>query len=108
MLTNPLRAQVYEKVAEVPRGRITTYGDIAKSIGLPTYSRHVGVALRSLPSAKLIPWWRVVNSQGKVSFRPRDRREGGSIQKRRLEAEGVVFRTSGTIANWTNLLHEFE
>ncbi|CAK0889020.1 unnamed protein product, partial [Prorocentrum cordatum] len=72
---------------EVPRGRVSTYGDVAKALGCPAHSRHVGRALGLLPEGaelrrRAVPWWRVVNGAGVI-------RTGGGDQQRLLEAEGV-------------------
>ena len=92
---------------------LTTYGAIAKALGLPNYSRHVGFALAGCDGAK-VPWWRVINSSGKVSWRPKDRIGEGtkanpfkSKQVVLLEKEGHWFSETGTLAGWTRKLHEF-
>ncbi|CAE8632922.1 unnamed protein product [Polarella glacialis] len=89
---------VWRKVQEVPRGRVTSYGDVARALGSENHSRHVGRALRALPSGDFkakgpVPWWRVVNSAGQVAFRPDDIVDSGSRshQQNRLAAEGISF-----------------
>lgn len=79
---------VYEIVREIPRGKVATYGQIAKLLGLPHHARHVGFALSNLAVDSTVPWYRVVNAQGKIHPR-----HGGqpSFQRQRLEAEGIVF-----------------
>lgn len=81
--------RIWAAVAAVPRGRVATYGQIAQRAGLGRLARHVGWALHALPDGSAVPWHRVVNAQGRLSFPPRSAhyRE----QRRRLEAEGVVF-----------------
>ena len=56
---------------------------------LPGYARYVGYTMKNLPKGTKLPWHRVVNSQGKLSF-PRDSRQY-QTQKKKLEAEGIVF-----------------
>ena len=56
---------------------------------LPGYARYVGYTMKMLPAGTKLPWHRVLNSQGKLSF-PVDSRQYQS-QKNKLEAEGVVF-----------------
>jgi methylated-DNA-protein-cysteine methyltransferase-like protein len=85
---------VWMIVRQVPRGRVTTYGQIASMIpppeGIepPTYdrlaARWVGVAMSVCPDN--VPWQRVINSQGKISPRP-----GVHRQRQLLETEGVIF-----------------
>lgn len=72
---------VYETVQQIPFGRVCTYGHIARLIGRPENSRQVGFALKHLPNptddcrreeiefhSDNVPWWRVINSHGKISF----------------------------------------
>lgn len=76
-------------IRNIPIGRVTTYGDVAKRAGLPGYARQVGYILKNLPENSQLPWHRVINSQGKISF-PADT-EKYREQKQRLTAEGLVF-----------------
>jgi len=103
----------------VPEGRVTTYGAIAAALGSKKVARHVGWALNALSQgsddlSELVPWWRVVNSRGEVSFRPSDRTGAGgsSRQAELLEAEGIVFTPGpgGTrkIKDFDELLWTFE
>lgn len=89
-----LYALVYETVLEIPSGKVATYGQIAKLLGLPNHARHVGFALSNLAADSNVPWHRVVNAQGKTHPR-----HGGqpSFQRKRLEAEGIEFNDSGKI-----------
>lgn len=101
---------VWGKVCEIPMGSVSTYGDIATALGTPGYSRHVGRALSALPHGCVkglghVPWWRVVNCTGSISFRDCDRvKQGsGSRQRNKLEAEGFEFasrRGSASIKNF--------
>lgn len=56
-------AEVYSVVAQIPAGRVTTYGQIARLIGMPGYARRVGHALAAAPAG--LPCHRVVNSAGR-------------------------------------------
>ena len=88
--------RIYAVVRRVPRGRVTTNGDVAKLAGLPGQARQVGYALHALRSGDDdVPWQRVVNARGEVSARS----EPGSelLQRRMLESEGVVFDAGGRI-----------
>ena len=55
-------------VSQIPPGRVSSYGEVARMAGLPGLSRYVGYALRQLPDDTDIPWFRVLNSQGRISF----------------------------------------
>ncbi|WVR07475.1 hypothetical protein IAU60_004517 [Kwoniella sp. DSM 27419] len=87
-----LTAKTYEIARLIPHGRVTSYGHIAKLAGYPTYSRHVGNALKMLPPDTEIPWQRVISSKGLISPRG-DLGLGVARQKDRLEAEGVEVET---------------
>ncbi|TXT13796.1 hypothetical protein VHUM_01163 [Vanrija humicola] len=87
-----LMAKAYDIIRVIPPGRVTSYGHIAKLAGYPNYSRHVGQALRVLPSGSDIPWQRVINAKGLISPRG-DEGLGVARQKDRLEAEGVEVET---------------
>ena len=80
---------IWETVCEIPKGKVATYGEIAKLTGLIGQARLVGQALHNLPPNSNVPWHRVVNSQGKISL---PRRNGQyERQKRLLRKEGILF-----------------
>ena len=64
--------QIFAVIHQIPRGKVTTYGEIAKLAGYPGYARHVGKALGNLPAESTLPWHRVINSQGKISLKGED------------------------------------
>ena len=81
--------KVYEFVKQVPKGKVTTYGDIAKAIGMPRASRQVGWALHCNPYQGIVPCHRVVFKDGALA---QNFAFGGSgVQRALLEAEGVGF-----------------
>ena len=80
---------VWKVVAEIPAGHVLTYGEVARLSGMPRYARRVSQAMRWAPKSKSLPWHRVINAQGKISF-PEDS-SGFRRQKALLEGEGVVF-----------------
>ena len=88
-------AAVYRLVAEIPPGKVTTYGQIARWLGHPSAARAVGYALHALPTGSDIPWQRVINAAGRVSARCDRHYEG--IQRALLEAEGVRFDSYGSV-----------
>ena len=81
---------VYAVVAEIPEGRVMTYGDIAKTIGFPNRARYVGYAMRTCPDD--LPWHRVVRADGSIAG-------GGFAPVRRmlLEREGIPFLEDGRV-----------
>lgn len=80
---------VWKVVSEIPPGHVLTYGEVARLSGMPRQARRVSQALRRAPQAMKLPWHRVINAQGKISF-PEDS-DGWRRQKDILESEGVIF-----------------
>lgn len=78
----------------IPRGRVLTYGQVARLLGAPRAARAVGWALRALPDGEQdrVPWHRVVGAGGRISFRTGP---GPGLQRLRLRREGVRFRAGG-------------
>jgi methylated-DNA-protein-cysteine methyltransferase-like protein len=83
---------VYALVLRVPRGRVVTYGQVARARGAPRAARTVGWAMRVSPEN--VPWHRVVNARGEISLRPTT---GYHEQRARLKAEGIRFDRAGRI-----------
>ena len=85
---------IWDVVAQIPPGTVSTYGDVARAAGLPGRARQAGYALKHTPEGLHLPWHRVVGAGGKIVF-PR----GSSAfreQARRLRAEGVKV-TNGRV-----------
>jgi methylated-DNA-protein-cysteine methyltransferase-like protein len=80
---------IWKVVAEIPAGHVLTYGEVARLSGMPKAARRVSQALRRAPGSMNLPWHRVINAQGKISF-PEDS-SGWQRQKDLLENEGVAF-----------------
>ena len=93
-------ASVYDVVRSVPAGTVTTYGDVGAALGSPRVARHVGWALAALTDDS-VPWHRVVNASGRISFKGDTPR--AVLQRARLEAEGLVFTSSGRIERSSTL-----
>lgn len=83
------KEKIWQVVNQIPAGRVATYGQVARMAELPGHARYVGYTMKMLPTGTKLPWHRVVNSRGKLSF-PVDSSQYQS-QKQKLEAEGVVF-----------------
>jgi len=77
-------------VRRIPRGWVATYGQVATMAGMPRRARLVGRVLQHLDSATNVPWHRVVNAKGEVSF-SLSRNGGDILQRRLLEKEGIKF-----------------
>jgi len=91
---NNVYQRFYAIVDSIPRGRVATYGQVARIAGLPRHARHVGHALGALPKGSELAWFRVLNGQGRISPRPT---AGYAEQKRRLRADGVEVDARGRV-----------
>ena len=93
--TKPLEARqrICSTVDSIPPGSVASYGQVAEEAGLPRRARLVGRVLGEQTEGTELPWHRVVNAAGALSTR------GGAFaeQRRRLEEEGVEFRTNGSV-----------
>lgn len=97
--------RVYQVVAQIPRGKVVTYSQIASLIGEPRSARVVGWAMHSAPRELNLPCHRVVNKEGGMSpsyiFGP-------GLQRKLLEDEGVTFKANGCINMDKHLWKSFE
>jgi methylated-DNA-protein-cysteine methyltransferase-like protein len=82
-------ARILAAVRKIPRGKVSSYGDIADVAGLPRRARLVGTVLRQSPPSRNLPWFRVINASGRISFPAGS--DAYNTQRSKLEAEGVVF-----------------
>ena len=78
---------IRKMVRRIPKGRVATYGDIARAAGYPGTARQVAWALRS-PDAVRLPWHRVLGAGGRILLPG----EAGLHQRTLLELEGVRFK----------------
>jgi len=84
---------IWRHVKKIPRGKVATYGQIARLAGIEGQARFVGYALHGLPQDSGIPWHRVINSQGRISLPGLT----GKHQRRLLEIEKIPFSSAGRI-----------
>ena len=89
-------SKIYNAIRRIPLGKVATYGQIAEIAGLPRQARLVGYALFHGEADDDLPWHRVVNAQGTISYSPA-RQRADHLQRVLLEAEGVVFNARGRI-----------
>ena len=87
------RERILATVDSIPRGRVATYGQVAREAGLAGRARLVGRALRGLGARSKLPWWRVLGASGYVRVTGAARAE----QFRRLRREGVAVSASGRV-----------
>ena len=101
----PFEAAVLRRVRAVPRGRVTTYGDIAAALGRPGAARAVGTALRQADDGRPAPYHRVVGAGGRVGGAAAWGAGDGGVRERarRLRAEGLRVAADGRIAGFARL-----
>ena len=87
--------KIYSVVRQIPEGKVSTYGQIARLAGNPKWARVVGYALHVNPAFGEIPCHRVVNREGRTA--PAFAFGGSDVQRAMLESEGVAFRPDGTV-----------
>jgi methylated-DNA-protein-cysteine methyltransferase related protein len=76
---------IRDTIRKIPKGKVATYGDVARAAGFPGSARQVVWALHK---SRGLPWHRVLGAGGKVLLPG----ESGLEQRLRLETEGVAFR----------------
>ena len=81
------REAIYLALAQIPKGRVITYGNLAKLAGMPNGARLAGKLMCGLPEGSRLPWHRVINSQGKLSL-PQDS-DSYREQIKRLQKEDI-------------------
>ncbi len=99
---NELEKRVYKKLLAVPKGKVTTYGEIAKAVGLENGQRLIGQIMNKNPFPVVIPCHRVVKSDGKIG----GYYYGQNVKTKMLSDEGISIK-NGKIQNWEKTLHRF-
>ena len=101
---NPALELIWNVVASIPRGQVSTYGAVARAAGLPGRARQTGFALRVAPEDLNLPWHRVLGAGGRIVFPPASRHF--KEQARRLRAEGVQVKAGRVPASALTELEE--
>ena len=87
---SPEHEAIRRMIASIPRGCVSSYGEVADRVGLPRRARLVARVLRETPDDVELPWYRVLRADGRIAFPPGSR--GFREQVRRLAAEGVLVQ----------------
>ena len=97
---NAFEQAIFTLLFHLPAGRLTTYGHLSKSAGYPNNARQVGKILAHLPKETKLPWFRVINAQGKIS------QTGDALQRQKflLEKEGFSVTAQGKIQKFRQYL----
>lgn len=82
-------ARIIAAIKRIPRGKVCTYGGVADVAGLPRRARLVGTVLRQTPASRGLPWFRVINASGRISFPLGS--DSYTRQRKHLEKEGIDF-----------------
>jgi methylated-DNA-protein-cysteine methyltransferase-like protein len=83
------RTALYLTLAQIPEGRVVSYGQLAELAGLGRAARWVGRALSQLPEGSSLPWHRVLGADGRLSLPVGS--ASGDEQRARLRAEGLTI-----------------
>ena len=97
-----LEQKIYKKLLEVPKGQITTYGELAKAVGLKNGQRAVGKIMNKNPYPVIIPCHRVVMSTGKIGGYA----YGEHVKIKMLNDEGIEIQ-NGKIVKLENKIYRF-
>ena len=97
-----LEEKVYKKLLEVPKGKVTTYGDLAKAIGLKNGQRVIGKIMNKNPYPVIIPCHRVIKSDGKIGGYA----WGEKVKAKMLSNEGIKIK-KGKILEMKNAIYRF-
>ena len=97
-----IEQKVYKKLLDVPKGKITTYGDLAKAVGLKNGQRLIGKIMNKNPDPVLVPCHRVVMSTGKIGGYA----YGEIVKMKMLSDEGIEI-TNGKIESFNKKLFKF-
>ena len=97
-----LEQKVYKKLLNVPKGQITTYGDLANTVGLKNGQRLIGKIMNKNPYPVLVPCHRVVMSTGKIGGYA----YGKNVKMKMLSDEGIEI-TNGKIKSFDKKLFRF-
>lgn len=87
--------KVLKQIQSIPKGKVATYKQIAALAGKPQGSRGVSWILHSCSTTYKLPWHRVLNSQGQISFDKKS--HNFRQQKRKLESEGIFLTSEGQL-----------
>ncbi|HKU33232.1 MAG TPA: MGMT family protein [Candidatus Nitrosotalea sp.] len=96
-----LEDKVYKKLMEVPKGQVTTYGELAKAVGLKNGQRAIGRIMNKNPYPVIVPCHRVILSSGKVGGYA----WGENIKANMLAKEGIKIK-DGKITD-SKIIHRF-
>ena len=97
-----LEEKVYKKLLEVPKGKVTTYGDLAKAIGLKNGQRVIGKIMNKNPYPVIIPCHRVIKSDGKIDGYA----WGEKVKAKMLSNEGIKIK-KGKILEMKKAIYRF-
>jgi methylated-DNA-[protein]-cysteine S-methyltransferase len=97
-----IEKKVYKKLLEVPKGKVTTYGDLAKAVGLTNGQRLVGRIMHNNPFPVIVPCHRVVKSDGTIGGYS----YGKQVKTNMLTQEGIEIK-NGRILDWKTRIHRF-
>lgn len=87
---NPFTERVIQIIQSIPAGRVMTYGQVAAAAGNRRGARQVARILHTMSQKHALPWHRIINAKGEISFTE-------NHQRAHLEAEGITFGLTGKV-----------
>lgn len=84
---------IIDIIRSIPKGKVMSYGQIARVAGNPRAARQVSRILHNMSRKHHLPWYRVINSKGEISLQG----EGFESQKWLLEQEGIQFSATNKV-----------
>ena len=97
-----LQQKVYKKLLEVPKGKVTTYGELANAVGLTNGQRAIGRIMNKNPFPVIVPCHRVIKSDGKIGGYA----YGQDVKSNMLSKEGIKI-SEGKIEDFKNKIYRF-
>lgn len=97
-----LEQKIYKKLLEVPKGKVTTYGELSKAVGLKNGQRYIGNVMNKNPYPVIVPCHRVILSTGKIGGYA----YGEHIKAKMLNDEGIQIK-NGQILDLENKIYRF-
>jgi len=97
-----LEQKIYKKLLQVPKGQVTTYGELAKAVGLENGQRAIGKIMNKNPYPVIIPCHRVIMSTGKIGGYA----YGEKIKSNMLTQEGIKIKNR-KILDWKDKVYQF-
>jgi len=102
-MATEFQEKVWDAVNAIPKGKVTTYGHIARAAGRPKAARYISRIIGQHPDANNIPWHRIVYSNGTIWITE----QYESVRKKKYKEEGIILK-GNKIVNFADVLYTYE